>query len=448
MSSNNYIQELKKIVNDTVSEIEQMPVHKLTEHFTTGIIKDTILPALVPLQEALKDFEGDESSKIEEKAHNIHSIKKLRNAVSDTIKEIESIPKFKTEIEGKSWSSEQLKDTIVPLLAQSQKRINDIENVANQIDSVRNEILEPVKKLIEDKDRYSKIFSWVGIIIGFIGLSPLIYNYYISTKLNEKPPFIAEKGNGGFSNEDIDRLGEFADYKEIDSLKSLFAVGLLGEGFSLDAASSIIRNKLKNPDKEEIKLLVGILFYLKGDFDYSNEKLKGVSSEYLINDKNLILRLINLRQSNIDKSNDLNVNFSELWLPIAAVDAREMLKEENEIKKRRIKICIYDGSAGKGKLTTSEGKRLKSILEKKEWANISISSFDYSAFNLNVEKGARSQLWIKDRDDELLKDFEKDLMSYNSRFMNANSPNPDYPSTIERIKSNCNSPDVIILLGI
>lgn len=451
MSNNNYINDLKKVVNNTVSEIEKMPIQKLTDNFTTETVKEMILPKLIPLQEALKEVEGEEFGKIEEKAHNIHSIKKLRNAVSDTIKEIESIPKFKTEIEGKSWSSEQLKATIMPLLAQSQNRINDIENVANQIDSVRNEILEPVKKLIEEKDRNSTIFSWIGIVIGIIGIAPLIWTYLsnFKSKQEEKPPVVVNKDNGGFSEEDMLRLGTtFEDFDDIDTLKSLFALGLIGEDFSPDAASNIIRNNVKNPDNEEIKMLIGVLFYLNGDYDYSKQKMKDVASEYLLNDKNLILRLINLNQGKIDESENLPIDFNDLWLPIAKADAEEMLKKEKQIKRQKLRICIYDGSAGKGRLTTSEGRSLKSYLEGKKWSNVSVSSFDYGAYNLKVSNGARSQIWVRDTRDEILKEFKKDLRGFSYGFMNANSSNPDYPTAIQRMRSECNSPDVVILIGI
>jgi hypothetical protein len=215
-----YFDDLKNIIETAISEVNSIP------NFTQGAnsypldvdtLKDVLIKKLVPINEALKAYEGKDLVKVSEKAQNIHSINKLKSAVDATIEEVESIPTFTTTVGDKSWSSEALKSSIMPHLMRSLERIGDIENVSNQIDSVRNEVINPVKNLIEKNDKKNSVFAWVGIALGVLGLMPIIYNYVEDFFSSKKDDYQMTSQQG--SNTDNQLIGGLRTKIMIDESK-------------------------------------------------------------------------------------------------------------------------------------------------------------------------------------------------------------------------------------
>lgn len=122
------------------------------------------------------------------------SLEKLKNDIEDSIKTI-NIPLITTE----SFSSAKLKEEIIPILEEGKKRISDVEHIADNIDAVRNEIINPVNEIIKNTSKPNLRFSIFSFIIGIIGIV-LTINSYLTVNFSKsavaKPVSVVNHGEG------------------------------------------------------------------------------------------------------------------------------------------------------------------------------------------------------------------------------------------------------------
>jgi len=90
----------------------------------------------------------------------------LAASINDAINKISSIPFFKVE----NVSSDELKDSLIPILDRAKKRVSDIEYINQGLDSVRGEIIEPVNKIIKDSSKPSIAIGKWGLWLGGFGI--------------------------------------------------------------------------------------------------------------------------------------------------------------------------------------------------------------------------------------------------------------------------------------
>jgi len=137
------------------------------------------------------------------------SISKLTHAIEDSISKVNAIPEFKI---GKI-SDTEIKQQLLPTLEEANYRIADLDAVQRELNAIRNEIISPVKKEIEDTGKSNKRLSVYALTVGIIGAiigfaSPYFNNKYLPTskqteKLVQSAPEIR------FSKED------WSDFREI-----------------------------------------------------------------------------------------------------------------------------------------------------------------------------------------------------------------------------------------
>jgi hypothetical protein len=99
---------------------------------------------------------------------------KIKKSINDSIDKVINIPKIEVD----NFSTQQLKDEVIPLLKDAEKRIYDIENINDNINSIRNEIIDPVNATIREKSEQSNWLSWIGIISGLIGIILTLYSFF------------------------------------------------------------------------------------------------------------------------------------------------------------------------------------------------------------------------------------------------------------------------------
>ncbi len=90
----------------------------------------------------------------------------LKDAISNSISKVESIPEIKIE----SFDTVKLKEEVIPLLEGARTRLADLEYINENLDGIRNEIIEPVFGVINAKSKYSNVLAILGILFGGIGV--------------------------------------------------------------------------------------------------------------------------------------------------------------------------------------------------------------------------------------------------------------------------------------
>lgn len=139
----------------------------------------------------------------------------LKEDIEASIRTVKDIPKITTD----SFSSESLKAELIPILEEGKSRISNIEDISKNIDAVRNEIINPVNKIIEDTSRPNLWFSLFSIFIGLVGVILTINSYFVTKNdinVNKEIVVTSEeiaRVNNSIKLE-IERLKEFIEYKK------------------------------------------------------------------------------------------------------------------------------------------------------------------------------------------------------------------------------------------
>lgn len=112
------------------------------------------------------------------------NLSKLKNAISDSINKVNSMGNFNIQ---------ELKDEVTPLLEEAKKRLDEIEHINDNINGIRNEIINPVSTVISSNSKKSNWLAISGILMGLIGIFLTIIsqnstssNYKASSSFNNQ----------------------------------------------------------------------------------------------------------------------------------------------------------------------------------------------------------------------------------------------------------------------
>ncbi len=94
------------------------------------------------------------------------AIKQLLASIDDAINKVDAIEYFAT----KKISSDQLKQELIPVLQAAKKQVFEIEYINKNLDAVRNQIIDPVNKIIQRSSEPSLKLSKWGLWIGIVGI--------------------------------------------------------------------------------------------------------------------------------------------------------------------------------------------------------------------------------------------------------------------------------------
>ena len=110
-------------------------------------------------------------------------LKEIKKSINDSIDKVLNI----TRIEVDNFSTTKLKDEVIPILKEIEKRIYDIEVITENINGIRNEIITPVNNEIGKNSKKSNFLAMIGIISGLIGLCFTLYLFlFPKTMLSEE----------------------------------------------------------------------------------------------------------------------------------------------------------------------------------------------------------------------------------------------------------------------
>ena len=113
----------------------------------------------------------------------MENLKEIKKSILDSIDKVFNLPK----VEVGDFSTEKLKDEVIPLLKDAERRIYDIEVINDNINGIRNEIINPVNATIKQKSKRSNWLAMIGIISGLIGLILTLYLFlFPKTRLAEE----------------------------------------------------------------------------------------------------------------------------------------------------------------------------------------------------------------------------------------------------------------------
>ena len=115
---------------------------------------------MVEKNEELDHSSGDESNR------GTPDVEQLEEAIVEAIDKINNIPYFDI----KTASSEQLKATLIPILKNARTRVSQLKHLYKSIDGVRNEIIEPVNRIIKETAEPGLRISQWGVRVGWIGI--------------------------------------------------------------------------------------------------------------------------------------------------------------------------------------------------------------------------------------------------------------------------------------
>jgi outer membrane protein OmpA-like peptidoglycan-associated protein len=96
----------------------------------------------------------------------------LRKTIDESIDLVRGIPRVATD----NFSTEDLKDEVIPMLERakyaifkSKKRFDQLEKLSREIDTIRDEIIEPVTSTIRKSSNLNSWFSILSLTIGVLG---------------------------------------------------------------------------------------------------------------------------------------------------------------------------------------------------------------------------------------------------------------------------------------
>lgn len=189
------------------------------------------------------------------------SISKLTEAIDDSIQKVNDIPVFTIgEI-----SDQTIKNQLLPTLEQAKQRINDIDEVQQKLNAIRNEIILPVKDEIQGTAKANKILSMYALAIGIVGVFfPFYFKLFPSVSMKTDSHLVSQ------SNEVTIQADTTVAFSQDDWLR--FRGILTGEKITnpsslvIDAQISRINNEIellisssRNIDQGKVKELRGKL---------------------------------------------------------------------------------------------------------------------------------------------------------------------------------------------
>jgi len=94
-------------------------------------------------------------------------IKRLNNSIEELSRMIRGIPYFATE----KITSDQLKNELTPILDDVKKNLSELDHISQNLEAVRNQIIDPVRGIIQESSELNKwgfVVGVLGIVISFI----------------------------------------------------------------------------------------------------------------------------------------------------------------------------------------------------------------------------------------------------------------------------------------
>lgn len=130
----------------------------------------------------------------------MNDLKDIKKSINDSIDKVINIPKIEVD----NFSTQQLKDEVIPLLKDAEKRIYDIEAITDNINGIKNEIINPVNATIKDNAKQSNWLAWIGIISGLTGVFLTLFSFFHQgTILSSETLSEIEKINSSIVKEQI-----------------------------------------------------------------------------------------------------------------------------------------------------------------------------------------------------------------------------------------------------
>jgi len=110
---------------------------------------------------------------IKQNSSKITELKQIGENVDNAIKVINELKSIQVD----NFSTDELKNNIIPILDDAKKRIIELEEIYSAIDSVQKSIIKPVNRLIKNASKHSNFLGIFGLIIGIIGFLLTIKSY-------------------------------------------------------------------------------------------------------------------------------------------------------------------------------------------------------------------------------------------------------------------------------
>ncbi len=113
---------------------------------------------------------------------------RLRQAIDDSIQKVRELPPFS----GPTFSTEALKDEVIPILEQaketiweSKERFKRLDKLNQEIDTVRDEIISPVNDRIESSRRSNSMLGFAGLLVGALSV---VFSFIFALQPRDRDP--------------------------------------------------------------------------------------------------------------------------------------------------------------------------------------------------------------------------------------------------------------------
>nr|VFK54087.1 MAG: hypothetical protein BECKTC1821F_GA0114240_10046 [Candidatus Kentron sp. TC] len=201
---------------------------------------------------------------------------RLTQTIDESYERINSIPKVETD----HFSTETLKSEVLPILHSAKDRICDISTVIENLNSVRSEIIDPVRGIVDQYYKVTKKSSVWGFAIGLFGMFlSVIAVFGINTEtfflkyIFSEQTFETEPNNSPAESSPLveDRItGNISSFSDID----YFEVAPIGPGNLTVTMIPPIGQDYELFLVDEASKVIAKSTYLPGHIEYIKHILK------------------------------------------------------------------------------------------------------------------------------------------------------------------------------
>lgn len=110
----------------------------------------------------------------------METIEQLNQSIDELVERVKQIPLIK----GEKFDSEELKQKVLPILNNAKDRLADFDKINENIEGVRNEIINPVVKTIKEKSKSNTVFSIISLLFGIAGIVLTVYTTFAGEYFN------------------------------------------------------------------------------------------------------------------------------------------------------------------------------------------------------------------------------------------------------------------------